>query len=220
MQIVNKIFISGIPLSYCFTNKTRIPKILGIPEKQTIQRFSNKRKNEFLTGRWCVNKALDALGVNNFSPPCGDKGEPIWPGNVKGSISHSNNITGAVVSSDPGCRALGLDIESQVRKISPQAVLFFTNPDEIKLIETGEISANIIFSIKESVLKALSFYLDEKVFFDFFSVKLDDEKVKIGKYTLNLYSVKINNKQKKIPANITGGFFVVNYEIISFCLID
>lgn len=80
---------------------------------------SPERRSEFATGRQCARLALTSLGRGPDDEPVlrDDRGAPLWPPGVVGSITHCAGWTGAVAArSRPsrwgaGIRGLGLDAE-------------------------------------------------------------------------------------------------------------
>ncbi|HYN67045.1 MAG TPA: 4'-phosphopantetheinyl transferase superfamily protein [Ornithinibacter sp.] len=77
------------------------------------------RRAEFATGRQCARLALTSLGRGPAAVPVlrDDRGAPLWPAGVVGSITHCAGWTGAVVARSgrsrwgEGVSAIGLDAE-------------------------------------------------------------------------------------------------------------
>ncbi len=60
-----------------------------LPEEEPlIARSVAKRRNEFVTVRYCARQALVDLGLQPVPILKGDKGEPCWPDGVVGSLTH------------------------------------------------------------------------------------------------------------------------------------
>ena len=65
------------------------PDLAALPEEEPlIARAVAKRRNEFVTVRYCARQALGELGVPPVPILKGDKGEPCWPDGVVGSLTH------------------------------------------------------------------------------------------------------------------------------------
>ena len=78
------------------------PELAPLPEEEPlIAKSVAKRRNEFITVRYCARQALGELGVPPAPILKGDKGEPCWPDGVVGSLTGTatgvtGGLTGAV----------------------------------------------------------------------------------------------------------------------------
>ena len=86
-------------------------------ERRIVGAAVDSRKAEFGDGRWCAHRALRGLGVDG---PIlrGDKGRPLFPGPVTGTISHTRGLRVALVGRTDRWRSLGLDVEVAQRPVS------------------------------------------------------------------------------------------------------
>jgi 4'-phosphopantetheinyl transferase EntD len=125
-------------------------------EEPLIERSVAKRRNEFITVRYCARIALGELGFAPVPILKGEKGEPCWPDGVVGSLTHCTGYRGAVVGRDGAVRSVGVDAEPH--DVLPEGVL-----DAISLpAERAEIAAlpsvvhwdRILFCAKEATYKA------------------------------------------------------------------
>ena len=134
------------------------PGLAPLPEEEPlIAKSVAKRRNEFITVRYCARIALGELGLPPVPILKGDKGEPCWPDGVVGSLTHCTGYRGAVVGRSAAVRSVGIDAEPH--DTLPHGVL-----DAISLPEErGEIpqaiSADlhwdrILFCAKEATYKA------------------------------------------------------------------
>ncbi len=118
-----------------------------------------KRRIEFLAGRRCAHAALLGLGHQPVVPvPRAPDGAPVWPPGMAGTISHGAGWAAALVSHDPRCAGLGVDIEACLAddawaELTPQFLL----PRERRLLRPGQagLIATLCFSLKECLMKAL-----------------------------------------------------------------
>ncbi|MEC9376162.1 MAG: 4'-phosphopantetheinyl transferase superfamily protein [Pseudomonadota bacterium] len=121
----------------------------------------DKRKNDFIHGRYCARKALMKLGKDAEAIYVGKNREPIWPEGVTGSISHSEEIALAVVAHKYNIDSIGIDIESSVPLEADLAKMILRS-DEKEWSDPTE--SKILFSIKESIYKCifpqLGFFVD------------------------------------------------------------
>jgi 4'-phosphopantetheinyl transferase EntD len=133
------------------------PELTPLPEEEPlIARSVAKRRNEFVTVRYCARLALDELGVPPAPILKGEKGEPCWPDGVVGSLTHCDGYRGAAVGRLDTVRSVGIDAEPH--DVLPKGVL-----DAISLpAERAELAAlpaglywdRILFCAKEATYKA------------------------------------------------------------------
>jgi 4'-phosphopantetheinyl transferase EntD len=130
--------------------------IAPLPEEEPlIARSVAKRRNEFVTVRYCARQALGELGVGPVPILKGDRGEPCWPEGVVGSLTHCEGFRGAVVGWSSDVRSVGIDAEPH--DVLPKGVL-----DAISLPEErAQLGAlpgdlhwdRILFCAKEATYK-------------------------------------------------------------------
>jgi 4'-phosphopantetheinyl transferase EntD len=133
------------------------PDLAPLPEEEPlIAKSVAKRRNEFITVRYCARQALGELGLPPVPILKGEKGEPCWPDGVVGSLTHCDGYRGAAVGRGESVRSVGIDAEPH--GVLPNGVL-----DAISLpVERAEISAlpaglhwdRILFCAKEATYKA------------------------------------------------------------------
>jgi enterobactin synthetase component D / holo-[acyl-carrier protein] synthase len=80
-------------------------------EEAVVARAVEKRRREFATGRACARRALERLGLPPAPIPSGERGEPLWPAEVVGSITHCDGYRAAAVARTAEMLALGIDAE-------------------------------------------------------------------------------------------------------------
>lgn len=127
-------------------------------ERAIVGAAVDSRKSEFGDGRWCAHRALRGLGVDG---PIlrGNKGMPLFPGEVTGTISHTAGLRVAMVGRTDRWRSLGLDVELAQRL--PDGVLSaVTSSRERRNLQRaaqrapGRSLGTVLFSAKETVYKA------------------------------------------------------------------
>jgi enterobactin synthetase component D / holo-[acyl-carrier protein] synthase len=133
------------------------PELTPLPEEEPlIAKSVAKRRNEFITVRYCARQALGELGVPPVPILKGDKGQPCWPDGVVGSLTHCEGYRGAAVGRQGEVRSVGIDAEPH--GVLPKGVL-----DAISLpAERAELQAlppglhwdRILFCAKEATYKA------------------------------------------------------------------
>ena len=88
-------------------------------EEPLIARSVAKRRNEFITVRYCARIALGELGFPPVPILKGDKGEPCWPDGVVGSLTHCAGYRGAVVGCAVG-HHMAKKKQQQLQQQQPQ----------------------------------------------------------------------------------------------------
>lgn len=121
-----------------------------------------KRKAEFLAGRIVVKHALSALGLDLAQQQVGIAKDrsPLWPADVRGSISHTTEFAICCVARMADCSFIGIDSELILPASTAQNLAAeIHNETELKLLTDAGFSQalaiSLIFSAKESLYKAL-----------------------------------------------------------------
>lgn len=82
------------------------------PEEQaTLGRAVEKRRHEFITARACARKALAQLGVEPCAIANGERGQPLWPEGVVGSITHCAGYRACALAREAQMAGVGIDAE-------------------------------------------------------------------------------------------------------------
>ena len=167
---------AGVALRACFevtAYSDDLFAVLGVAFPQHLHRAVNKRKAEFLGGRFLSVLALERLGRPYLDIGVGEHRQPLWPANISGSLSHSNDRVACVLSTDPTL-GLGIDIENAMsdeaaRKIASTVIA----DDERALLESTSYgfgwAFTAVFSAKEALFKAL--YPRVRRYFDFHAAR-------------------------------------------------
>jgi 4'-phosphopantetheinyl transferase EntD len=129
------------------------------PEEQlVISKAVEKRRREFTTGRICARAALEKLGFPDAPIPTGERGEPVWPAGVVGSITHCESYRACAAARSTEVMSVGIDAEPNAPL--PDGLLGdIARPEELPLLErlARELPEvhwdRLLFSAKESVYK-------------------------------------------------------------------
>ncbi|AKE41438.1 4-phosphopantetheinyl transferase entD [Corynebacterium kutscheri] len=129
-------------------------------EKVLVTHAVDARKAEFGDARWCAHKALELLGRDTGEPILrGERGMPLWPAAVSGSMTHTEGLRAAVVAPRLIVRSMGLDAE--LAEPMPEGVLSsISRPSELPQLERlNEIPGvkcadRLLFCAKEATYKA------------------------------------------------------------------
>lgn len=128
-------------------------------EAAAIERAVGKRRREFTAGRACAHAALAALGLAATPIASGERGEPLWPEGVVGSITHTKGYCACAVARGGDVLAVGIDAEP-AGPIKPRVLTAIARPEEIAHVdargrqEPGVPFDRLLFSAKEAVFKA------------------------------------------------------------------
>jgi 4'-phosphopantetheinyl transferase EntD len=133
------------------------PELVALPEEEPlIAKSVAKRRNEFITVRYCARQALSELGVAPVPILKGEKGEPCWPDGVVGSLTHCEGFRGAAVGRHEAVRSVGIDAEPH--DVLPKGVLDAISLPvervELEALPAGNHWDRILFCAKEATYKA------------------------------------------------------------------
>ncbi|GGQ55067.1 4'-phosphopantetheinyl transferase family protein [Couchioplanes azureus] len=127
-------------------------------EAELVATAVAKRRAEFTTVRHCARTALAELGIPPGPILRGERGAPIWPRGIVGSLTHCAGYRAAAVARDTEVTGIGVDAE--VHGPLPDGVLDLVSLPE----ERDHLAAlaakhpetwweRLLFSAKESVYK-------------------------------------------------------------------
>jgi|SRR5215472_4977312 len=134
-------------------------------EAAIVARASDKRRREFTTGRECARIALGKLGVELGPILVGERGAPLWPPGIVGSITHCDGYRAAVVARTSDVTAIGLDAEPNGPLPGGVLEVVSRSAERDRLAALADLAAErpgqpgvcwdrLLFSAKESVYKA------------------------------------------------------------------
>ena len=128
-------------------------------EAQAVARAVEKRRREFATVRWCARQALAQLGYPPAPVPPGERGCPVWPDGVVGSLTHCDGYRAAAVCRAASWHAIGIDAEPHDRLPAEVTGLVVRPEERDRLAELTAADASVcwdrlLFSAKEAVYKA------------------------------------------------------------------
>ncbi len=116
------------------------------------------RRRTWVGGRAAMREALIRAGLPPVFVPSDDRGAPVLPAGVSGSVTHKEALAAALVASESLAR-VGVDLELDIVRSQDIASRILT-PDEIA--EMAHLDADdrarevlLRFSAKEAVYKAL-----------------------------------------------------------------
>ena len=135
------------------------PGLRLYPEEEPfVARAGERRRTEFTTGRHCARVALTRLGLEPSAITKGQRGAPLWPDGVVGSITHCAGYRAAAVARTADRVTIGIDAEPN--EPLPAGVLdtIALPRERARLLaaasDPGVCWDRLLFSAKESVYKA------------------------------------------------------------------
>lgn len=149
-----------------------------------------RRQVDFLAGRLCAQRALQASGFEGrVEIATGTHGAPTWPDGYVGSISHCAGLAMAAAGSARRVSAVGIDVERLMAEEVAGAVRRQVAGDEELAMAHGsdmsqEAWLTALFSGKESLFKAL--YAGVGRYFDFRDVSATKPDFRNDSFTLKL----------------------------------
>lgn len=128
-------------------------------EAAMVARAVEKRRREFATGRDCAHRALELLGAPTEPVLAGNRGEPVWPAGVVGSIAHCRGYRGCAVAAATDLTAIGIDAEPHEPLPEGLVERVAGTEERSKLAQLARAEPAIawdrlLFSAKEAVYKA------------------------------------------------------------------
>jgi 4'-phosphopantetheinyl transferase EntD len=118
-----------------------------------------KRQREFATGRACGHRVLRGLGLAPSPLLPDQRGAPVWPAGVVGSLTHCDSYRAAAAAWRDDVLAIGIDAEPNAPL--PAGVLDaialdseWALVDRLTATNSGPCWDRLLFSTKEAVYKA------------------------------------------------------------------
>src|SRR5262249_23258745 len=138
------------------TFETQAVQALLETEQALLAATPERRRLDLARGRACARQALQKLGVGEVPVLRGRDGEPLWPPEICGSITHCAGYSAAVAAHQRDLASIGIDAEP-VQDLGEDAldhVAVASERDWISSAERGMPWPLLLFSAKESVFKA------------------------------------------------------------------
>ncbi|MGZ9709213.1 4'-phosphopantetheinyl transferase family protein [Glaciimonas sp. GNP009] len=131
------------------------------------------RRQEFATGRWLSRQGLQQFGCDDAAILIGRLRNPLWPASVIGTISHDGMLCAAVLlqSEGPAPAQQGTDIgidlvylPQRSGRLNDLAPMFMAHEKELDVMAAFQLAVDpavLLFSVKESIVKAMSRRLND-----------------------------------------------------------
>ena len=147
-------------------------------EERYVRGAVLKRREEFSTGRWCAHRALTLVNNDTDCIAVGKGGEPIWPDGINGSISHCPSCCIAAVCDSILYPAIGIDVEVD-EPLPPGVLNVISSLRErdtfsLQFNGTGIYWDRLLFSVKESLVKAFYSFYGQRIDFSQYRITIDE----------------------------------------------
>jgi 4'-phosphopantetheinyl transferase EntD len=154
-----------------------------LQEAQLVANAVASRRREFFSGRFHARRAL--ARIHDSAPPIlrGEKGNPLWPAGVIGSITHDLDKVVVAVMAESTLGGLGIDLVLDPARIEPNLQPLIARSTELTTLSVffkDTPSLALAFSLKESVVKAVSPGIDR--YLDLMDIELNVAEGKIVAY--------------------------------------
>ncbi|MEJ2756138.1 MAG: 4'-phosphopantetheinyl transferase superfamily protein, partial [Gammaproteobacteria bacterium] len=189
-------------------------------EERFVKQAVAKRRNEFITGRYCLRSALAAFGRPLEKPiSVGHCRAPALEPEYVGTISHCDSYVVAAAGRAKQYRGIGIDVEKNT-PLEPGLERLICTPNEIAYLNTlsphdptqqhalpGD-PKKLIFSIKESFYKA--YFKQVGCYFDFqdAEVELSHEALSSGTGACQIRLLHAIGNKPFDPRTYSGYFLV------------
>lgn len=180
-----------------------------IQRPDNLRTAVEKRQADFLAGRLITARAFEQLSLPATNISIGQNRNPIWPQGVVGSISHTKDMCGCLVSTHSNL-LVGIDIEAKMKPQSLRAARAKAlNQVERDLIDgqnhmDPDTLTALVFSGKETLFKALHPIVQR--FFGFDSAELSG--------SLDADAFKLRLTQDLHPSLKADDQFHIQYRVL------
>lgn len=157
-DIVASLFVSGVAVAHGPALVSDRDVTLACARYPFLAGAVPSRQREFVAGRSYAAAALAELGAGETEVGRGPDGEPVFPPEYVGSISHCEGMCVAVAAAATTALALGVDVEREGAQ-SPAFVARVCGPVELASFRalggSAEELALVVWSAKETLHKLL-----------------------------------------------------------------
>src|SRR4051812_40427195 len=94
--VIEEVLPAGVAGAEAFDDSAPAP--LFPVEAELVAAAGTRRRAEFATARACARTALGKLGHAPVAVPRGDRGAPVWPAGIVGSLTHCDGYRAATVA--------------------------------------------------------------------------------------------------------------------------
>jgi enterobactin synthetase component D len=132
---------------------------LRLPEQRFAERLSEARRGTWIAGRVALRAALEDLGLETGPILVTDRGAPLMPEGVLGSISHKKELAVGLAARADGTGQVGVDLEKDapLRIDIARRVLTERELEQVERLSPEARHSQVLLrlSCKESIYKAI-----------------------------------------------------------------
>jgi enterobactin synthetase component D len=182
---------SPLPIAWCEFNQqawhSDLHQHWQLPLPLTLHSAVTKRKAEHLASRWLAQQMLARFAMPDFILRNAPDRSPVWPVGIQASLSHSRQMAVIAATQAPLC--IGVDVEQVMAEQTAEetAEMLMSRAERQRLTAAAlpfAAAATLLFSLKESVYKALWPRLHQPM--DFLHAELLEWDLTQGRATLTL----------------------------------
>jgi len=160
---VNVLFRLELPHGRCvgveISDADELALSLRLPEQRFAAGLSQARRGTWIAGRVALRAALEDLGIETGPILATDRGAPLMPDGVLGSISHKKEIAVGLAARRAGAVEVGVDLEKDapLRIDIARRVLTEHETREVDRLSPPERQSEVLLrlSCKEAIYKAV-----------------------------------------------------------------
>ncbi|WP_216902493.1 4'-phosphopantetheinyl transferase Npt [Nocardia alni] len=149
-----------LPAAVASAELVRYPEGLKVHpgEEHLIEKAVEKRRRDFIGARYCARQALAQLGEPQVAIGKGERGMPLFPRGVVGSLTHCDGYRAAALAHRLRWRSIGIDAEPHDEL--PEGVLDSVSLPAERTWLAGALPATglhldrLLFCAKEATYKA------------------------------------------------------------------
>lgn len=142
----------------CVVPVSRTPLAIWSEEEHLVAGVTPRSRAQFAAGRDAARQAMVALGMPAVGIGRGTEGEPLFPTELRGSISHTRDHAVALVGLATDYGSVGVDLDD-ARALGDAAAAEITWELEVSRIQRAmnladrAAAQNFAFSAKEAIFK-------------------------------------------------------------------
>ena len=168
-RAVAKVAVPGVALGYRRILASDDDALLD-EERASLPSSLKERHRASGAARIVARQLLEQFGYRRCPIPRGIDGEPLWPSEMIGSLSHDDKFAVAAVGRRQDLEAIGIDVEPAIPLPHEMIGLVFTPSESARFANTRLVD-RLIFATKEAVYKA-AFPID-RAFLEFQDIDVD-----------------------------------------------
>ena len=146
-------------------------------EQQLIATAVASRQRDFCSGRHYARQALQLAGLPAVAIGRGERGNPLWPADCQGSISHDQGWAVAlIVAPATGIAGVGIDLLADPAAVTAELQPMIASSAELEQLAVAFPdlpSLGLAFSLKEAAIKAVSPSLNDYLEFTDLQLSVD-----------------------------------------------